>query len=102
VKCLKINDKWLQLILEGKKSWEIRRTPTNFRGMIALGNTKTKNYEGYATINDRREAFTDEMQIQQVFKSSLVQTVATVIEIDLKTSYIAVVSTNRLQWKRSA
>jgi len=52
MKCLKIDDKWLRLILEGQKTWEIRRQPTNFRGRIALGNTKTKNYEGYATIID--------------------------------------------------
>jgi hypothetical protein len=52
LKCLKIDDKWLQLILAGKKTWEIRRIRTNFRGRIALGNTRTKNYEGYATIVD--------------------------------------------------
>lgn len=55
MKCLKIDDKWLRLILEDKKTWEIRRQPTNFRGRIALGNTKTKNYEGYATIIDCKE-----------------------------------------------
>lgn len=43
MKCLKIDDKWLQLI---------RRTRTNMRGRVALGNTKTKNYEGYVTIRD--------------------------------------------------
>jgi hypothetical protein len=52
MKCLKIDDKWLKLILGGKKTWEIRRTRTNFRGRIALGNTKSKNYDGYATIKD--------------------------------------------------
>ena len=50
MKCLKIEDKWLKLILAGKKTWEIRSTRTNFRGRIALGNTKSKKYEGYATI----------------------------------------------------
>jgi hypothetical protein len=55
LKCLKIEDKWLRLILEGKKTWEIRRKPTNFRGRIALGNTKTKKYEGYANITDCME-----------------------------------------------
>ncbi len=39
----------------GKKTWEIRRTPTNFRGRIALGNTWTKKFEGYATIIDCKE-----------------------------------------------
>lgn len=52
MKCLKIDDKWLKLILAGKKTWEIRRTQTNFRGRMALGNTKSKTYEGYANITD--------------------------------------------------
>jgi hypothetical protein len=52
---LKIDDKWLKLILAGRKTWEIRRTPTNFRGRVALGNTKSKNCEGYATITDCKE-----------------------------------------------
>jgi hypothetical protein len=55
MKCLKIDDKGLKLILAGKKTWEIKNTPTNYRGKIALGNTKTKNYEGYATIIDCKE-----------------------------------------------
>lgn len=54
MKCLKIDDKWLQLILAGKKTWEIRRTRTNMRGRIALGNTKSKKFEGYANITDCR------------------------------------------------
>ncbi len=52
---LKDRHKWLRLILAGKKIWEIRRTQTNFRGRIALGNTKSKKFEGYATIIDCRE-----------------------------------------------
>lgn len=52
MKCLKIDDKWIKLILSGKKTLEIRRKNTNIRERIALGNTKTKNYEGYATITD--------------------------------------------------
>jgi hypothetical protein len=55
MECLKIDEKWLQLILAGKKTWEIRRTSTNYRGRVALGNTKTKKYEGYATIVDCKE-----------------------------------------------
>jgi hypothetical protein len=52
MKCLKTDDKWLQLILAGKKTWEIRRTQTNCRERIALGNTMSKKYEGYANITD--------------------------------------------------
>jgi hypothetical protein len=55
MKCLKVDYKWLRLILEGKKTWEIRRTNTNYRGRIALGNTKTKNYERYAILIDCKE-----------------------------------------------
>lgn len=44
-----------QVALAGKKTWEIRRTQTNFRGRIALGNPKTKKHEGYATIIDCKE-----------------------------------------------
>lgn len=55
MKCLTIDDKWFRLIFEGKKTWEIRRTTTNFRGRIALGNTKSKKFEGYANITDCRE-----------------------------------------------
>jgi hypothetical protein len=41
--------------LTGKKTWEIRPTSTNYRWRIALGNTKSRNYEGYATIIDCQE-----------------------------------------------
>lgn len=62
MKCLKIDDKWLKLIFTGKKTWEIRRTNTNARERIALGNTKTKNYEGYATIRDYIEFSIEELK----------------------------------------
>jgi len=55
MKCLKIDDKGLQLILAGKKTWEIRLRDTNVRGRIALGNTQSKKYEGYAKISDCKE-----------------------------------------------
>jgi hypothetical protein len=53
--CLKIEDKWVNLIMNGKKTWEIRRTNTKIRERIALGNTKTKCCVGYATIVDSIE-----------------------------------------------
>ena len=37
------------------RDMEIRRTQKNFRGQVALGNTKSKKFEGYATIIDCRE-----------------------------------------------
>lgn len=62
MKCLKINEKWLRLILRGEKVWELRRTNTNFRGRVALGNTKTKKCEGYATIVNSIEMSIDELK----------------------------------------
>ena len=51
-RCLKIDDKWVNLILSGSKTWAIRRTNTKIRERIALGNTQTKCYVGYATLID--------------------------------------------------
>jgi len=55
MRCLKMNDKWVNLVLSGKKTWEIRTQNTNIRERIALGNTKTKCYVGYATLSDSVE-----------------------------------------------
>jgi hypothetical protein len=63
MRCLKIDDKWINLILSGKKTWEIRTRNTNIRERIALGNTKIKCYVGYATIVDSVE-----MKISELFK----------------------------------
>lgn len=61
MRCLKCDDKWTRLILEGKKTWEIRRKNTKLREKIALGNTKTKCYVGYATILDSFEMTVEEL-----------------------------------------
>ena len=61
MRCLKINDKWVALILSGNKTWEIRRTNTKIRGRIALGNTKTMCYVGYATLIDSVEMTIEEL-----------------------------------------
>jgi hypothetical protein len=52
MRCLKIEDKWITLILNGSKTWEIRRRPTKIKEKIALGNMKTKSVVGYAKIVD--------------------------------------------------
>lgn len=54
-RCLKIDDKWVNLILSGIKTWEIKRTNTKIRERIALGNTRTMCYVGYATLSDSIE-----------------------------------------------
>ena len=58
-----MNNKWATLVLSGKKIWEIRTRNTNIRERIALGNTKTKCYVGYATIIDSIE-----MTITEILK----------------------------------
>ena len=62
MRCLKIDDKWVNLILSGNKTWEIRRRKTRIRERIALGNTKTKHVVGYATIVDSVEMTVEEMK----------------------------------------
>lgn len=62
MKCLKISDKWVHLVLNGKKSWEIRRTNTKVRERIALGNTKSKTHVGYATIVDSFEMTLEDLK----------------------------------------
>lgn len=62
MRCLKNEDKWVKLILSGKKTWEIRRTNTKIRERIALGSTKTKCYVGYATLVDSFEMAVQELQ----------------------------------------
>jgi len=62
MRCLKIDDKWVNLILNGKKTWEIRRKNTKIQERIALGNTKTKRVVGYATIVDSVEMTIEELK----------------------------------------
>jgi hypothetical protein len=62
MRCLKIDDKWVTLILSGTKTWEIRRRHTKIRERIALGNTKTKKAVGYATIVDSAEMTIEELK----------------------------------------
>jgi hypothetical protein len=63
MRCLKIVDKWVTLILSGNKTWEIRRKNTKIRERIALGNTKSKCCVGYATIADSVEMTVEELKI---------------------------------------
>ncbi len=62
MRCLKIEDKWVNLILNGTKTWEIRRQNTKIRELIALGNTKTKCCVGYAKIVDSVEMTIEELK----------------------------------------
>jgi hypothetical protein len=64
MRCLKIDDKWVSLIINGDKTWEIRRRNTKIRERIGLGNTKTKQVVGYATIVDSVEMTVEELKKQ--------------------------------------
>lgn len=47
MKCLFIKEPWISLILEGKKTWEIRGSNTNIReriGLIASGSGEIKGF----------------------------------------------------------
>jgi hypothetical protein len=60
--CLKIDEKWVNLILNGSKTWEIRRKNTNIREQIALGNKEIKRVVGYAKIVDSIEKTLEDLK----------------------------------------
>ncbi len=62
MRCLTIDDKWVNLILTGKKRWEIRRRNTLIRDRIALGNTRTRRIVGYAKIAGSFEMTVEELK----------------------------------------
>ncbi|MGD0204269.1 MAG: ASCH domain-containing protein [Candidatus Bathyarchaeia archaeon] len=62
MRCLKIDNKWVNLILNGTKTWEIRRRNTTIREQIALGNKKTKRSVGYVRIVDSIEMTVKELK----------------------------------------
>ncbi len=50
IPCLKVEDKYAQMIVDNIKDWELRRTRTNYRGPLAIGTTKTKTVIGYVNL----------------------------------------------------
>lgn len=52
MKGLIIKQPWIDLILEGRKVWEIRGSNTKIRGRIALIQSGTKTVVGYADLVD--------------------------------------------------
>jgi hypothetical protein len=61
--CLLTHDKYINLILNGKKIWEVRTQELFEIGeRIALGNTKSKLIEGYATVSDIKKMTVPEMK----------------------------------------
>jgi hypothetical protein len=52
IKGLFIKEPWISLILEGKKTWEIRGSNTKIRGRIALIASGTGEVKGFVDIVD--------------------------------------------------
>ena len=61
--CLLIKDKYIKLILDKKKIWEVRSQTFGFKEgeRIALGNTGSRMIEGFATISEIKEKTVPEM-----------------------------------------
>lgn len=62
LKGLIIKSPWIQLILKGKKTWEIRGSKTNIRGTIALIQSGTGKVYGTTEIVDCKELSWEEYQ----------------------------------------
>lgn len=61
-KLLIIKKKWLDLILSGKKVWEIRSKNTRIRGKIGLIESNSSNIIGECEITDSKEISFDTYQ----------------------------------------
>ncbi|GGE44896.1 hypothetical protein GCM10011391_24670 [Pullulanibacillus camelliae] len=55
MKGLIIKSPWIELILAGKKVWEIRGSNTTIRGLVALIKSGTGTIVGEVTIVDSRK-----------------------------------------------
>ena len=76
MKALIIKERWLNLILDGKKTWEIRGSNTKHRGTIALACSGTGQIWGQADILDsfpiNRESLANTVASHQVEDLSLI------------------------------
>jgi predicted transcriptional regulator len=61
MKGLIIKEKYLNMILEGKKTWEIRSSNTKIRGKIALIQSGSSKIMGYCELVDAKPLTKDEM-----------------------------------------
>lgn len=64
---LVIKSPWVDLILEGKKTWELRGSATKLRGRIALIKSKSGTIVGECGIHDCLGPFTIE-QLRQTYE----------------------------------
>ncbi len=58
---------WIDFILDGVKSWEIRGSNTNVRGQIALIQSGTKTIVGVVELVDSRPLSLEEYQAAEAF-----------------------------------
>ena len=54
-RALKVNQHWVQLLLDGSKTWEVRSYNTKVRGRVALASTESKLLHGDVEIVDCTE-----------------------------------------------
>jgi hypothetical protein len=59
MKALVIADPWIDLILKGEKTWEMRKRPWNFRGSVALIRKGSGQVLGIAIVIECRPALHD-------------------------------------------
>ena len=52
MKAIIIDEQWIELILDGKKTWEMRPASTKERGLIGLIKKGTKQIHGVANLVD--------------------------------------------------
>ncbi|MGM0751652.1 MAG: ASCH domain-containing protein [Bacillota bacterium] len=67
MKGLIIKSPWIELILEGRKSWEIRGSNTKMRGTIALIKSGSGMVFGEVNINDSKELTLEDYQLSRGF-----------------------------------
>ena len=60
MKGLVIEGPWLDLILAGKKTWEMRKRPWHHRGEVALIRKGSLHVYGVATLTDCRGPLSQE------------------------------------------
>lgn len=68
MKGLIIKSPWIELILEGKKTWEIRGSNTKIRGPIVLIKSGSKKAFGEVNIIDSRELCLEDYQESRRFQ----------------------------------
>ncbi|QHE62565.1 ASCH domain-containing protein [Rossellomorea vietnamensis] len=67
MKGLIIKSPWIELILEGKKTWEIRGSNTKIRGPIALIKSGSGMVYGEVNVRDSKELTLKDYQVSNEF-----------------------------------